>query len=180
MDTMVQALKRQIFPETDVNVFVVLDGASVPDLVPKLFELQPEHFCLYLGELAPDMAEVAPYLIHLQSDSHFANWLIQEGWGGHWGIFVHSNSDLRALRHHFRIFLTVHDNNGKPLLFRYYDPRVLRVYLPTCNSEELGEVFGPVETYLLEDENPNTLLRYRFVSGALEQQKAQLKLEQTA
>lgn len=178
MDSVVQDLRQQVFPGTDVNVFVVLDGASVPDLVMKLFELQPEHCCLYLGDLAPDMAEVAPYLVQLQSDLPFADWLFQDGWGKHWGIFVHSQSDLRSLRRHFRNFLTVHDSAGKPLLFRYYDPRVLRVYLPTCNSEELGKMFGPVEAYLLEDQTPNTLLRYRFVSGALEQQKVQLKQEQ--
>jgi hypothetical protein len=30
------------------------------------------------------------------------------------------------------------------LLFRYYDPRVLRVYLPSCRPSELETVFGPV------------------------------------
>ena len=41
--------------------------------------------------------------------------------------------------------------------FRYYDPRVLRVYLPTCNARELQTVFGPVLRYLVEDEKPTGL-----------------------
>lgn len=55
------------------------------------------------------------------------------------------------LRRHFRRFLRVTDEQGQPLMFRYYDPRVLRVYLPTCTAEELALVFGPVSAYLIED-----------------------------
>jgi len=156
------------------QVFAVLDGASVPDLRMTLYRHQPEHFCLYRGELAPDMAEVAPYLVRLEPESEFTNWVIDRGWGQHWGIFAISDADIRALRRHFRGFLTVHDSNAKPLLFRYYDPRVLRVYVPTCNAEELATVFGPVMHYILEDENPNMALRFRTASGALRQEKLQL------
>ncbi len=31
-----------------------------------------------------------------------------------------------------------------PLVFRYYDPRVLRVYLPTCSPAEFARFFGPI------------------------------------
>ena len=67
-------------------------------------------------------------------------------------MIVLAPADLRTMRNHFRKLLTVYDPNGKPLLFRYYDPRVLRVYLPTCNAEELATIFGPINSYLLEDE----------------------------
>lgn len=171
MSDIVQVLRKQVFPETGIRVFTVLDGASVPDLVPKLFEFQPEYFCLYLGELAPDMAEVAPYLVYLQTNSPFAEWVIERAWGKHWGILVHSYSDLRSLRRHFRKFLTVHDNGGKPLLFRYYDPRVLRVYLPSCNAEELQTFFGPIETFVVEDEDPTSILKFSLEEGRLKQTK---------
>jgi hypothetical protein len=36
---------------------------------------------------------------------------------------------------------------------------VLRAYLPTCNAEEIGIVFGPINSYVLEDEDPSVLLR---------------------
>jgi hypothetical protein len=72
------------------------------------------------------------------------------------------------MRRHFRSFLTVYDPDGKPLLFRYYDPRVLRVYLPTCDARELETVFGPVVAYLLEGEDPGDLLRFELSSGALQ------------
>ncbi len=42
------------------------------------------------------------------------------------------------------------DESGKKLFFRYYDPRILRAYLPSCTSTELAEFFGPVGRFLLE------------------------------
>jgi hypothetical protein len=78
------------------------------------------------------------------------------------------------MRKHFRRFLTVHDSDGKPLLFRYYDPRVLRVYLPTCTAEELQTIFGPVLCFLQEGENPAELLRFQVTRGALGSQSKQL------
>ena len=59
----------------------------------------------------------------------------------------------------------MHDPTGKPLLFRYYDPRVLRVYLPTCNAEELKTLFGPVQAYIMEDESGAAMLRFRLKNG---------------
>jgi hypothetical protein len=167
MSDRVDVIRGKLFRDEGGAVFAILDGASVQGLLQKLADLQPEHVCLYRGELEPDMAEVAPYLVKLDKEGQFTNWVLDRGWGNHWGVFAESNSDLNALRNHFRRFLTVHDASGKPLLFRYYDPRVLRTYLPTCNAEELKAMFGPVESYMMEDESAAGILRFRLKSGAL-------------
>lgn len=54
----------------------------------------------------------------------------------------------------------VYGPDGKPLYFRYYDPRVLRVYLSTCNAQDTGVLFGPVSRYAMEGEEPAILLRF--------------------
>jgi hypothetical protein len=173
---MVEALSRQLFSDEDAHAFAILDGASVPDLLTSLHdEHQPEFCCLYRGELKPDIAEVAPYLVRLEPDAKFTHWLIEQGWGNHWGIFAVAPVDLRAMRQHFRRFLIVHDPDGKPLYFRYYDPRVLRVYLPTCNAEELKVIFGPVHHFVLEAGDPGIALQFQMDNGALRQEKVPLK-----
>jgi hypothetical protein len=169
-----EALSRQLFSEEAANVYAILDGASVDELLDKLFTLEPEYECLYRGELEEDMAEVAPYLVCLKPDAEFTAWLLEHGWGKNWGIYVVSDADMRAMRRHFRTFLIVYDPDGKPLYFRYYDPRVLRLYLPTCNDAELETIFGPVTSYLLEDEDPQTLLRFLKNDGALQQERRPL------
>lgn len=176
MADIVQSVSEYLFSDEETNVFVVLDGAAVPDLLAHFDRYQPEYVCLYRGELEPDMEEVAPYLARVEAGSEFAEWLIEQGWGKHWGVYVVSpeEEDLKAMRRHFRTFLIVHDSEGKPLYFRYYDPRVLRVYLPTCNAEELAAVFGPVASYILEGEDSNTVLRFRSSLGSLQQESREL------
>ncbi len=177
-ETLARSIYKYLFAEAGKHVFVILDGASVPQLLAKLEIQRPDYFCLYRGELTPDMAAVAPYLVELRPETPFTDWIIARGWGNHWGIFALSVADLRTMRAHLRTFLTVYDMEGKPLLFRYYDPRVLRLYLPTCNAQELQVVFGPVESYLLEDEDSQTMLSFKFVEGLLQLKK--LPLEQSA
>ena len=167
----IESVGQYLFSEQDTNVFAVLDGASVQGLLDKLYALSPNFCCLFRGELQPDMAEVAPYLVQLEQGTEFTNWVIGQGWGNHWGIFASSEADFRQMRTHFRTFLIVYDETGRPLRFRYYDPRVLRTYLPTCATEELTTVFGPVTSYIVEDAAPDTLSRFQIQSGALKQKK---------
>ena len=150
----------------------MLDGASIPDLLDHLYgDPRPEFICLYRGELEPDMAEVAPYLVRLQPDAPFTDWLLVEGWGKHWGIFALSAADLPVMRRHFRTFLMVKNPEGKQVYFRYYDPRVLRTFLPTCNAEETATVFGPLITYLCEADKPEALLSFG-IKGRLPHREA--------
>ena len=99
--------------------------------------------------------------MRLGAEDPFTDWVLDNGWGNHWGIFatVPAEVPFRDVRKHFRGFLRVRNPDGKTLLFRYYDPRVFRVYLPTCNATELGAVFGPVAMFMLEGEAA-ALLRF--------------------
>lgn len=175
MSDRVDAIREKLYREEGGAIFAILDGASIPGLLQKLADEEPEHICLYRGDLEPDIEEVAPYLVRLEAEAPFTDWVIERGWGNHWGIFAESGGDLHQLRLHFRRFLTVHDPGGKPLLFRYYDPRVLRNFLPTCTPEDLAGLFGPVESYLMEDESGAAMLRFRMKNGALTKQTEPLK-----
>ncbi len=170
----IPALGKLLFEEEGMHTYAVLDGAAMPNLLGALHTHEPEYECLYRGELQPDMAEVAPYLVALDNNTDFPWWLAAKGWGHHWGIIVQSRADMRTLRRHFRKFLIVYDTTGKPLYFRWYDPRVLSVYLPTCDAEELSTMFGPVEAYVLESEDGQQALRLRNSAGTLQIEKLSL------
>lgn len=151
----------------DERLWGVLDGASIEAFPAMIERHRIPAICLLPGELSPEMAEVAPYLVPLDTFPAFLDEALAEGWGRHGGIFVHSAADQRALRQHFRSLMTVYDPEGRPLFFRFYDPRVLRVYLPTCNASELETFFGPVRRYWLEDEAAERLRRYDLEEGGL-------------
>jgi len=142
--------------------YAVLDGASVPDLPTKLYEMRPPHFCLFTGDLEPDMEHAAPYLVRLLPRTPLNEWLLQECWGNHWGIFVHSRGSLIEMRKHFRALVNVYDETGNPMIFRFYDPRVLRRYLPTCKPDELKVFFGDVESFFAESEDNEKLMSFHL------------------
>ncbi len=84
--------------------------------------------------------------------------LHRAGRGAAWGIFLTAYAEIEQVRRHFRRLLRVRTEGGETLLFRFYDPRVLRQYLPTCISSELQEMYGPVEQYLYEGEERGTMV----------------------
>lgn len=171
-----QRLVSRLFPHGDgLRTYAVLDGASMPDLLDHLYaEPRPEFVCLYRGPLAPDMAEVAPYLVNLKPGTAFTDWLFSEAWGKHCGIFALAGIGLDAVRTHFRRFLMVKDPAGQQLYFRFYDPRVLPVFLATCNPEELAFLFGPLLHYACEAEEATQLLVFSLGAQELTITKSRL------
>ncbi|MFW6161641.1 MAG: DUF4123 domain-containing protein [Planctomycetota bacterium] len=174
-EALTRLLRGQLFGDAEARTYALLDGASVPDLPQRLWEYEPEYDCVFEGELEPDIAEVAPYLVTLEPDAPFTEWVLDRGWGNHWGIFLLSADPIYRLHRHFRRFTLVRDPDDKILYFRYYDPRVLRVYLPLCNPEEMDTVFGPVRCFLLEDEDPAVLLRFSRGRGQPERERIPLE-----
>ena len=162
-----RALAQLFTPE--LTTYAILDGAQVPELPQRLFTSGLDHVCLYRGELPGDLAQVAPYLVALKRDDRFTAWILEQGWGFNWGVYARADSqiDMKEIRKHFRTFLKVEFPDGKSRYFRYYDPRVLREYLPMCNSEELFKVFGPISSYVAEAEGTKIPLQFSVVKGAL-------------
>jgi len=164
-----------LFGDGEVPVFAILDGASAPGLVKSFYEHEPEYCCLYRGELEPDMAAVAPYLVRLEAESKFTELILTEGWGAHWGSFVVSSANLRTLRDHFRNFHTVELPDQRTVLFRYYDPRILRTFLPVCNAAELATFFGPVQKFAVEGETAEFGMKFSLAGTALKPEPFQIK-----
>ena len=159
-------LKKNLFTGR-TNVFALLDGASVKDLRMQLYKTDAPNYCLFRGELAPDVAEAAPYLVGLLRDSPFTEWLLNEGLGNHWGVLALSRQSITEMRRQFRSLITVYDESGRPMIFRYYDPRVLRNFLPTCNADELKTFFGKVDTFFAEEADGKGMSTYELVGNEL-------------
>ena len=63
--------------------------------------------------------------------------------------------------------MLVKTEDGEELYFRFYDPRVLRIFLPTCDESQIRELFGPIEYFLMEDEDPEHAIRFWHENGIL-------------
>lgn len=170
--TQVEALQRRLAREQ--QVYALLDGAALPNLLELVSEHQLSHCCLLPGELEPGLAKAAPYLVQLPAGCPFLELFLMQGLGRHWGVLATADADFRKLRMHLRQFLTVWDPAGQPLFFRYYDPRVLRTYLPSCHPDELYDFFGPVTAFYAEGVSIDTLIRFTVADAGLGQQPLSL------
>jgi len=162
-------LSARLWSQPGLRPCVALDGAGVPGLPQRLRQpAAPRSECLYRGELAPDLAEVAPYLVELPRSGPFLDELLS-GWGRHWGVYllVPEALDFAALRRHLRRLNLVRGAHDEPLLFRWYDPRVLRLLAPLMNAAQLDGLFGPVHRFVLEGDAPGTGLELTRFDGAL-------------
>lgn len=158
-----------VFPER--RSYALLDAARDEQIYPSLLTADCNWASLYRGDAAARMAEVAPYLVELDRDSLFTRWLLRHGWGKSWGIFMNAIAGLEVLRGHFRKFVMVQLPDGRSVYFRFYDPRVLRAYLPTCTDEEIKAIFGPVERYSMENDDGTLLLTFEQSDGILVKQR---------
>ena len=163
-----QRINQHLFNDT-TWLYGILDGASVPDLPMRLYEARLPNHCLFKGDIDPDLAYVAPYLVFLPPGHEFTEWVLSEGFGDDWGIFVHSRHSLVEMRGHFRSLVNTYDENGNSMTFRFYDPRVLRKFLPTCTPEELNAFFGNADALFAETEGGENLLSFELKDDALTQ-----------
>jgi hypothetical protein len=156
----IEIIATAMWTQPGEQVYAVLDAARDPRALAGLLAHDVRHACLYEGRIPREIAAVAPYLVQMRRGHRYTEQLLESSWGGSWGVFASSAGDFEAMRRHFRRFLRAEDESGKKMLFRWYDPRVLRVYLPTCTPRELDAMFGPLSAYYVEDEDPTRLNVY--------------------
>lgn len=109
---------------------------------------------LFTGDLAIELEDVGPYLGRLRSFDNKVAAMAGGMLARHVGILVllparAEPPTFSQLHRHFRKFNVVYDPNGKPLFFRYYDPRVIVDVLSVLDPPQVEAFFGPVEALVL-------------------------------
>lgn len=156
-----------------VDVFALLDGASVRQLPDYLEDEDAEHAALVpLTSDEPEEVTRAAYLVRVERDSTVAEWLAADGWGRHWGIFVicPKGTDFDDLLRHLREMAQVRLPDGRIVYFRFYDPRVWRHFCATCDTTQSQHLFSIPATYACESMDGSALLVDRMKNGAFERQ----------
>ena len=151
IDTPIKRLVNYL-QNTEGDLFCLLDAARDEKILPLLQKSNAKFMSLYQGESQKQLAHVAPYLIQFEKGDIFLERLLRNGWGKRWCAFFTSRAGFGHLRKHFRKFLFVREESGETVYFRFYDPSILRTFLPACNAEELREFFGYITQFLTESE----------------------------
>jgi hypothetical protein len=98
----------------------------------------------------------------------------RNGLGQSWGIFPRSPEEQARLRQRLRTFNHAKLPDGRVVVFRWWNPRVFRVYFPTCDADELKLWFAGVVEYVCENANGVGFSIYRNRNGILAQARAEL------
>lgn len=130
-------------------------------------------YSLFLPELRRELRAVAPHVFAIDADGGYLDrWRARIGLSA--GVLVATRQDVDALAKHLRTIFIVQDETGQDFFFRYYDPRVLRSFLPTCTRDQLGEFFGPIDEFVAEAAEPGVVHCFGLERGSLRQRRFQL------
>ena len=116
---------------------------------------------LFAGPVGQQLEGVAPHLARFETDSSLWRWWYQQ-WGNSVGVLMQTPVSLAELRAHFRTLMVVRGEDRRKYFFRFYDPRVLRVFLPNCTPEEVRRFFGPVTAFHCEGPEGSELLTFKL------------------
>jgi hypothetical protein len=102
---------------------------------------------LYSGRRADRLASAAPYIVRITGRiPRFAS----DFWEKSSGVILASASPIEELRAHFKRLLVAETEARDTVYFRFYDPRVLRIFIPSCSPAQARRFFGPVAWFLVE------------------------------
>jgi len=148
---------------------LLFDAAAAAERQDEALKLGAHHQSFYKGDKDENRA-ASPYLFELRAATALSEWYFRQGWGQAWGLLVTSDAPFEEVYKHFRKFLMVKRENGQRLYFRFYDPTVLRIFLPTCDPDQITQFFGGrlIGSFILEDEDPGFAIRFRHENGILQ------------
>jgi hypothetical protein len=146
------------------TVYALIDGAQAFELAFAARLMGHELYTIFSGDLAGILAHVGPCLVVIGERSAFlAEWVKRVG--THVGVLFESTAEFESLCRHLRHIFVATDEEHQKYFFRFYDPRVLRTFLPTCHAEELKEFFGPIDRWVAEAADASAFTSFT-ISGA--------------
>lgn len=153
------------------TLYALVDAARDCDGPFEAAESGLRHQSLFAGDLGAALADVAPYLVEVRARTSFYTWFFEQ-FGNSVGVLFESTADFDILRRHFRTLLQVRDDARKRYYFRFYDPRVLRVFLPACTPDEARRFFGPIQTFCCEGDGGGELLIFALTTDGVSSQRS--------
>lgn len=154
-----EVFERSLAPGT--RLYALLDAARESAGPYQAEQAGLECRSLFMGDLGERVKEVAPYIIEFPARSPFRQWWFEQ-WGNSIGVLVEAPVTLEELRRHFRTLTVVRGaEDKKKYFFRFYDPRVLRVFLPACTTDEVKHFFGPITAFYCEGDGGAELLTFK-------------------
>jgi pSer/pThr/pTyr-binding forkhead associated (FHA) protein len=148
-----RALLNALFRDS-APVFGFLDPLR-DNRIPVFLDASRERYERVEETLAP-----SPYLVNLPPRCKLLDVLIKDGWGRGWGFYFASTAGFDELRVHWRRYVILRNEEGREITFRFWDPRVLAVVLPSMQPVEAREFLGPIARLVVEGDRPQVAIEF--------------------
>lgn len=131
-----------------MKIYAVIDGSQADGLLSHLKDYPLANSCLYNEPIQEDLRAFSPYLVELSEaeEDPFKAWLLELGKSGApWGLYLFSKAEFQKLRQHLRKYTYAKiPTEEKPVMFRYYDPRVFWWITEILEDWQLTSLLGPI------------------------------------
>ncbi|BAP40715.1 DUF4123 domain-containing protein [Pseudomonas sp. 21LCFQ02] len=147
--------------------YLLLDSAQIDGLDQHLLQVGEFMAChpLYLNTAYAELADCGPLLVPVVAGSKLAD-LFHTQWRSRAGIWLETEASETELLDHLRSLVHVNLDGDVTVLFRYYDPRITRLWLADLQTFEQDRLMGPVQLIRLPDDDNNELLINRSETAA--------------
>ncbi|OKH87072.1 DUF4123 domain-containing protein [Thalassospira sp. TSL5-1] len=124
-----------------MRTYIVLDSGKMQWGYSEIEHCGMPFRCLFKGQAAEDLKDVAPYLIELDQENEFTHRLFKympempdvmtsvHVWHQEPGIYIRTRADFSSIWKRLRKFPRMQNDQGQWYFFRFWEPRVLRNYL---------------------------------------------------
>jgi hypothetical protein len=146
------------------RVYAVLDPMR-DSRIPAFVDASGEQFASL-----DDGVRVSAYIAALSPEGRLLDVLIKDGWSRGWGFYCTSPVPLAQACAHFKNFTTLFTAAGRPMTFRFWDPRILRAMTPALTLQEATEFFGPMTRLIVEGDKPEMAVEFSLGSRGARQQ----------
>ena len=147
------------------SLYAIVDSARDEEAFTYFLADNIAYRSLFEGKMDVKHFGVSGFLVECQKDSILFDWLTTKAWGGSCSVFFITKASFEEVFKHLQKFNRVYLEDNDVVYFRYYDPRVLRVYLPTCNPKEIRMFYGDIQSFFMESENPEILTEFKRHAG---------------
>ncbi|MET0357765.1 MAG: DUF4123 domain-containing protein [Cellvibrio sp.] len=124
-------------------LYMLIDAAHDARIFPALEKSWHTRACLFSeDQVSSAIKSAAPFLVKIKKIDEFMVWCMQEGFNKHWMIFFTSPEiHVSEIKLHFKRFSQAYGPDGKQYFFRYYDPRVLPIFLAAAGGRDRTDFF---------------------------------------
>ena len=145
---------------SDKRLYAIIDCAQHETIYTRLKQHADVYLSQYSNDVPDSLKAAGPVLYQLRKDNALSAWIITQGYQNNWFILFPSlGQTMIDLRRHFKRFAMVESPEGKAMYFRYYDPRVMRNYIPSCNEEERRYIFAKLSCFWAQSPTANSYVQ---------------------